>query len=480
MTFANANFGVQQGFGVGTTYTLFPGNTVSFQTEGISFTGGNFIIPDAQTIQVSQISGLTFESTGTTGVSGMTGTITYPNWTNLTGITVSDPASVDVLGNFSVAGDVFMESGGTFSFTNPSGATLAFTMFFTGSGSINDTPFSTTFEITPGVVMVSSVAFGANMSGQNFTGSGTATIPPGSTLGVGERVFINQGATASGPTGASYGGGGAIGGGAPALVTGIGITYSSTNMPAGGGGGSYGGSLASIRQVPGDRENAFRNRYYPDNILVGDGGSGATAAGVEYLVIQQKLDSGVIPPALTVNGDLSVSDNISCNKQIIFGPATGPSGSAYLSQNAGVNIMTNVNGIAALIVGATASVFYPGGAQVSIDAGSGKLSAMSVDSVGTVTGSDITASSDVRLKTNIETVDSALERLMKMRGVFFERTTEPGERRVGVIAQEIEEILPEVVHTDSDGMKSVSYGSIVGLLIEAIKEQQEIIKRLQT
>ena len=65
-----------------------------------------------------------------------------------------------------------------------------------------------------------------------------------------------------------------------------------------------------------------------------------------------------------------------------------------------------------------------------------------------------------------------------MRGVFFERNTEPGERRIGVIAQEVEEILPEVVHTDEAGMKSVSYGSIIGLLIEAIKEQQEIIKKL--
>jgi hypothetical protein len=44
-----------------------------------------------------------------------------------------------------------------------------------------------------------------------------------------------------------------------------------------------------------------------------------------------------------------------------------------------------------------------------------------------------------------------------------------------VIAQEIEKVLPEVVITNNDGLKSVSYGNIVGLLIEAIKEQQEQI-----
>ena len=46
-------------------------------------------------------------------------------------------------------------------------------------------------------------------------------------------------------------------------------------------------------------------------------------------------------------------------------------------------------------------------------------------------------------------------------------------------AQEVEEFLPEVVHTDAEGMKSVAYGNISGLLIEAIKEQQKTIEHLQ-
>jgi hypothetical protein len=63
-----------------------------------------------------------------------------------------------------------------------------------------------------------------------------------------------------------------------------------------------------------------------------------------------------------------------------------------------------------------------------------------------------------------------------MRGVYYD--DKDGIHNVGVIAQEVEEVLPEVVHTDENDMKSVSYGRIVGLLIEAIKEQQEIIKAL--
>jgi hypothetical protein len=101
------------------------------------------------------------------------------------------------------------------------------------------------------------------------------------------------------------------------------------------------------------------------------------------------------------------------------------------------------------------------------------------DGAGTVTATDFIATSDSRTKNNVVTIDSALDKVLKLRGVYFDRKIEPGERRVGVIAQEVEEILPEVVHTDNDGMKSVSYGSMIGLLIEAIKEQQEVIKTLK-
>jgi len=82
----------------------------------------------------------------------------------------------------------------------------------------------------------------------------------------------------------------------------------------------------------------------------------------------------------------------------------------------------------------------------------------------TATG-DITAFSDERLKSDIKTIDNALNKVMNMRGVSYTKQAEKG---IGVIAQEIEKILPEVV---SDGeYKSVAYGNMVGVLIEAIKE----------
>ena len=84
----------------------------------------------------------------------------------------------------------------------------------------------------------------------------------------------------------------------------------------------------------------------------------------------------------------------------------------------------------------------------------------------TITASgDITAFSDERLKSDIETIDNALDKVMNMRGVSYTKQAEKG---IGVIAQEVEKVLPEVV---SDGeYKSVAYGNMVGVLIEAIKE----------
>ena len=90
-----------------------------------------------------------------------------------------------------------------------------------------------------------------------------------------------------------------------------------------------------------------------------------------------------------------------------------------------------------------------------------------------VTG-DVTAFSDERLKSDVKTIDNALDKVMSMRGVSYTKQAEKG---VGVIAQEIEKVLPEVV-TDGE-YKSVAYGNIVGVLIEAIKEQQKQIDELK-
>ena len=92
------------------------------------------------------------------------------------------------------------------------------------------------------------------------------------------------------------------------------------------------------------------------------------------------------------------------------------------------------------------------------------------------TGS-ITENSDERLKENIKTLDGS--KVLEMRGVSY---TKDGKASSGVIAQELEKVAPELVHTAKDEMatKSVAYGNLIGYLIQGMKEQQELIKDLQT
>ena len=83
--------------------------------------------------------------------------------------------------------------------------------------------------------------------------------------------------------------------------------------------------------------------------------------------------------------------------------------------------------------------------------------------------------SDRILKTNIKTIDNALWKVQQLRGVYHAHIIENVES-IGLIAQEVEHIIPEAVtENHNNNIKAIAYGNLVGLLIEAIKEQQEEI-----
>jgi hypothetical protein len=99
-------------------------------------------------------------------------------------------------------------------------------------------------------------------------------------------------------------------------------------------------------------------------------------------------------------------------------------------------------------------------------------------------GGDITAYSDARSKDNIEVIKNAISKIQAIRGVTYTKIDSEGEarnvRHAGVLAQEVLEVLPEVVHQDHNtDMYSVAYGNMAGLFIEAIKEQQLQIEELK-
>jgi hypothetical protein len=94
-----------------------------------------------------------------------------------------------------------------------------------------------------------------------------------------------------------------------------------------------------------------------------------------------------------------------------------------------------------------------------------------------------TTISDARYKTNIQPIESALDKVNQMRGVSFDWTAVRSGREFGVIAQEIEQIAPEVVSEkellNGDTMKTVSYTSLVPFLIESIKELTQQVNELK-
>jgi len=106
----------------------------------------------------------------------------------------------------------------------------------------------------------------------------------------------------------------------------------------------------------------------------------------------------------------------------------------------------------------------------------------------TATG-DVTAfsSSDKTLKENISNIEKAVDKVSKINGVYYNWTLDAQEKyahfgkekEVGVIAQNVEEVLPEIVQTREDGTKAVKYERLCALLIEAIKELKEDIEKLK-
>ena len=122
----------------------------------------------------------------------------------------------------------------------------------------------------------------------------------------------------------------------------------------------------------------------------------------------------------------------------------------------------------------TNSGFYKsGGAHVYIVASTGNVY---VSGAITANG-DVTAFSDIKLKDNIKVIDNSIDKIKQIRGVTFTRKDklDKQKRYTGIIAQEVEKILPEVV-SETEGIKTVAYGNMIGLLIEGIKEQQIIIE----
>jgi hypothetical protein len=131
--------------------------------------------------------------------------------------------------------------------------------------------------------------------------------------------------------------------------------------------------------------------------------------------------------------------------------------------------------------------FYAGGNErmritSAGDVGIGVASpTVKLDVAGSILASgNVTAYSDIRVKDNVESIEGAIGKLNQIRGVTYTRTDLDDKQRrfAGVIAQEIEQVLPEAVF-DNGKVKAVDYNATIALLIEAVKEQQGQINELK-
>jgi hypothetical protein len=147
--------------------------------------------------------------------------------------------------------------------------------------------------------------------------------------------------------------------------------------------------------------------------------------------------------------------------------ATGAQGAAGPSNSITVSATTDSTSFPVLVSESGAGTRTPlVGNQFTFDESTGNLTC-----AGTVT-----ANSDVNLKKNVTTIDNALDKVLNLRGVEFDFKKNDA-HSIGFIAQEVENVLPELVFGSDP--KSVAYQNVVALLVEAVKEQNDIINNLK-
>jgi trimeric autotransporter adhesin len=101
-----------------------------------------------------------------------------------------------------------------------------------------------------------------------------------------------------------------------------------------------------------------------------------------------------------------------------------------------------------------------------------------VDFTGIVTAPQVIETSSLAFKTNVRTYENALDTVKRLRGVHFD-WKESGKPSVGLIAEEVDRVIPEVVSHEGGAAKGVNYASLVGVLVEAVKEQQKELDSLK-
>jgi len=212
---------------------------------------------------------------------------------------------------------------------------------------------------------------------------------------------------------------------------------------------------------------------------IADDSHNHTIANVDGLqsALNAKADDST---TISAGGGLTGGGSLGANRTISHADTSSQlssnnSGRTYI-QDITLDAYGHVTGIGVAtetVVNTDTNTTYTAGNGLSL---SGTVFSMSGSFSGNFTATgNITAYSDERLKSDIVTIPDALEKVKALRGVNF---TKDGAASTGVIAQEVQQVIPEVVHENDEDL-SVAYGNLVGVLIEAVKELSAEVEALK-
>jgi hypothetical protein len=174
----------------------------------------------------------------------------------------------------------------------------------------------------------------------------------------------------------------------------------------------------------------------------------------------------------TFNGDISSTGRITSDEGVI-GDFTGATLTSPASAPLQVSGGTTQSNFAFRVWGPTSSTVSTLVPNLAINADGSLNTEGSISATGT-----IQSTSDITLKENLEIIENPIEKIKEINGYTYNMIGKD-ERDAGLVAQEVEKVLPEVVSENSDGIKSLAYGNIMALLVETVKEQQKQIDELK-
>lgn len=324
---------------------------------------------------------------------------------------------------------------------------------------------------------------------------GTRPVTGRQTFNTGLTVASGQTLCLGGICNSTWPDGGVADGTGPWVVNGSNIYYNSGNVGIG-----TNDPLKKLQIIDGIVKMSFGTSIA--NIVALDGVSPLTVDGFSIVSNSSNNASGINTRNTAVNG---------CSGYTMLSNLGGTAGYVYTCNDVndinigaplgGVNIISSVRGItmnsesSMHLTSFTGSINFAsnqrmhiqgqqelyllneGGVYVSAAFGGVNAGNLYVDK--NVTAQGYFYSSDRNLKKNIEPISSALDKINQINGVNFE-WKDSGKKDVGVIAQDVEKVFPDLVGVNpSTGYKTVEYGNLVAPLIEAVKEQQKMIKDLQ-